>query len=70
MNPTTETITTPGNGHGTAIESVLEALLADIMRGTYPPGARLPAERELRRLTAGSGDIKCSLGQSSPAGRS
>lgn len=33
-----------------AIETVFDALLADIVRGTYPPGTRLPAERELSRL--------------------
>jgi len=55
MTPTTDSIiTTPGNGHGTAIESVLEALLAEIMRGNYPPGARLPAERELSKTLGAS----------------
>jgi DNA-binding FadR family transcriptional regulator len=54
MSLTTDTITAPSNGHGTAIESVLEALLADIMRGTYPPGARLPAERELSKILGAS----------------
>ncbi len=54
MTLSTDSITTPGNGHGTAIESVLETLLADIMRGTYPPGARLPAERELSKLLGAS----------------
>ncbi len=38
----------------TAIESVFETILADIVRGTYPPGARLPAERELSRLLGAS----------------
>lgn len=46
--------TTAPSGHGTAIESVLETLLADIMRGTYPPGARLPAERELSKILGAS----------------
>ncbi|HUQ03571.1 MAG TPA: GntR family transcriptional regulator [Kofleriaceae bacterium] len=56
MTLTTDTITTttPGGSHGTAIESVLETLLADIMRGTYPPGARLPAERELSKILGAS----------------
>jgi DNA-binding FadR family transcriptional regulator len=56
MTLTVEPTTPAGNGHshGTAIESVLEALLADIMRGTYPPGARLPAERELSKLLGAS----------------
>src|SRR5262245_36760810 len=38
----------------TAIETVFEALLADIVRGTYPAGARLPAERELARMLGAS----------------
>lgn len=38
----------------TAIETVLESLLVDIMGGAYPPGARLPAERELARLLGAS----------------
>jgi DNA-binding FadR family transcriptional regulator len=31
----------------TAIDAVVQALLIDIMRGAYPPGARLPSERDL-----------------------
>ncbi len=55
MTLTTDTTTTASSsGHGTAIESVLEALLAEIMRGNYPPGARLPAERELSKLLGAS----------------
>ncbi len=38
----------------TAIETVFEALLQDIVRGTYPAGARLPAERELARILGAS----------------
>ncbi len=38
----------------TAIETVLESLLVDIMGGAYPPGARLPAERDLARLLGAS----------------
>jgi DNA-binding FadR family transcriptional regulator len=38
----------------TAIEAVFEALLADLVRGTYPPGTRLPAERELSRMLGAS----------------
>ncbi|HET6612114.1 MAG TPA: GntR family transcriptional regulator [Kofleriaceae bacterium] len=30
-----------------ATDQVFETLLADIVRGVYPPGARLPAERDL-----------------------
>jgi GntR family transcriptional regulator, transcriptional repressor for pyruvate dehydrogenase complex len=37
-----------------AIDTVFEALLADIVRGTYPAGTRLPAERELSRLVGAS----------------
>ena len=48
------TTASPGNGPSTAIETVLETLLADIMRGTYPPGARLPAERELSKILGAS----------------
>jgi DNA-binding FadR family transcriptional regulator len=33
----------------TAIEAVFDAILSQIVRGHYPPGARLPAERELSR---------------------
>jgi GntR family transcriptional repressor for pyruvate dehydrogenase complex len=54
LTPDTITTTTPGGSHGTAIEGVLETLLADIMRGTYPPGARLPAERELSKILGAS----------------
>src|SRR5688572_6755129 len=37
----------------TAVEAVFEAILAEIVRGTYGAGAHLPAERELaRRLGA------------------
>ena len=38
----------------TAIEAVFDALVADIVRGTYPPGTRLPAERELARQLGAS----------------
>jgi GntR family transcriptional repressor for pyruvate dehydrogenase complex len=38
----------------TAIETVFETLLADIVRGTYPAGVRLPAERELSRQLGAS----------------
>jgi DNA-binding FadR family transcriptional regulator len=55
MTLTSDSITTANASvHGTAIESVLETLLADIMRGTYPPGARLPAERELSKILGAS----------------
>jgi len=38
----------------TTTESVFETILGDIVRGTYPPGARLPAERELSRMLGSS----------------
>jgi len=38
----------------TQIELVFDALVADIVRGTYPPGTRLPAERELSRMLGAS----------------
>src|SRR5690606_17944134 len=38
----------------TAIEVVFEALVADIVSGTYAPGSRLPAERELARRVGAS----------------
>jgi GntR family transcriptional regulator, transcriptional repressor for pyruvate dehydrogenase complex len=37
-----------------ATETVFEAILADIVRGTYPSGSRLPAERELSRQLGAS----------------
>jgi GntR family transcriptional regulator, transcriptional repressor for pyruvate dehydrogenase complex len=38
----------------TAIEAVFEAILTEIVRGHYPAGARLPAERELSRQLGAS----------------
>lgn len=38
----------------TQIDAVFDALVADIVRGTYPPGTRLPAERELSRMLGAS----------------
>lgn len=38
----------------TAIAAVFDALVADIVRGTYAPGSRLPAERELARMLGAS----------------
>lgn len=38
----------------TAIDQVFERLLADIVGGVYPAGARLPAERELSRQLGAS----------------
>ena len=38
----------------TAIDAVFERLLADIVSGTYAPGARLPAERELAKTLGAS----------------
>ena len=42
------------NGAQSATELVFETILADIVRGVYPPGARLPAERELARILGAS----------------
>ncbi len=38
----------------TAIDAVFERLLADIVKGVYPAGTRLPAERELSRQLGAS----------------
>src|SRR3954451_4620601 len=38
----------------TAIDAVFERLLADIVKGTYAAGTRLPAERELARQLGAS----------------
>ena len=38
----------------TAIDAVFEKLLADILQGVHPAGARLPAERELSRQLGAS----------------
>src|SRR5262245_40946618 len=38
----------------TAINSVFDTLVHDIVRGTYPAGSRLPAERELARMLGAS----------------
>jgi GntR family transcriptional regulator, transcriptional repressor for pyruvate dehydrogenase complex len=49
--PTSEPIHTIA---ASAIEAVFDAILADIVRGHYPAGARLPAERELARQLGAS----------------
>jgi GntR family transcriptional repressor for pyruvate dehydrogenase complex len=49
--PTSDPIHTTA---ATAIEAVFDAILADIVRGHYPAGARLPAERELARQLGAS----------------
>ena len=38
----------------TAVEAVVEALLAEILRGNFPPGTRLPAEREMAKMLGAS----------------
>lgn len=38
----------------TTTEAIFQAVLVDIVQGKYPPGARLPAERELARMLGGS----------------
>ena len=37
-----------------AVEAVVESLLSEILKGHYPPGTRLPAEREMARLLGAS----------------
>jgi DNA-binding FadR family transcriptional regulator len=44
----------PEPASSTQIDAVFDALVADIVRGTYPPGTRLPAERELSRMLGAS----------------
>ncbi len=44
----------PMDANVTATEAVFEKLLADIVGGTYPPGARLPAERDLAKQLGAS----------------
>ncbi len=51
------TTTDPTTSHTTgttAIEGVFAAILTEIVRGHYPAGARLPAERELSRQLGAS----------------
>jgi DNA-binding FadR family transcriptional regulator len=50
--PSAELATEPATS--TQIDAVFDALVADIVRGTYPPGSRLPAERELSRMLGAS----------------
>lgn len=52
-NPAPATRSDPSPALTTA-ESVFERILADIVRGTYPASARLPAERELARVLGAS----------------
>lgn len=55
MSPRTDPVPAAAlDASPTAIETVFDTLVADIMRGTYPPGSRLPAERELSRLLGAS----------------
>ncbi len=37
-----------------AVETVVESLLSEILKGHFPPGTRLPAEREMARLLGAS----------------
>ncbi|HSD88506.1 MAG TPA: GntR family transcriptional regulator, partial [Kofleriaceae bacterium] len=39
---------------GTAIDTIFEKLLSEIVGGNYPAGLRLPAERELARQMGAS----------------
>ena len=45
---------TPVEADATAIDTVFEKLLGDIIRGAHPAGTRLPAERELARQLGAS----------------
>lgn len=45
---------TTGNTPATATETVFDQILKSIVSGTYPPGARLPAERELSKQLGAS----------------
>jgi len=47
-------LTKPDPNSATAIDSVFEKLLSDIVSGAYAPGSRLPAERELSRQLGAS----------------
>lgn len=44
----------PSSGNTTAIDTIFERLLADIVSGVHPAGSRLPAERELSRQLGAS----------------
>jgi DNA-binding FadR family transcriptional regulator len=44
----------PSETETTAIDTVFEKLLADIISGVHPAGTRLPAERELSRQLGAS----------------
>lgn len=44
----------PDPNSSTAIDTVFEKLLSDIVSGVYPAGSRLPAERELSRQLGAS----------------
>lgn len=52
--PLPEPPVTPVTPGATAVEAVFDAILAEIVRGHYPPGARMPAERELARQLGAS----------------
>jgi GntR family transcriptional regulator, transcriptional repressor for pyruvate dehydrogenase complex len=54
MSNATAVVTHPEDTAPTATGAVFDTILADIVRGAYPPGARLPAERELARQLGAS----------------
>jgi GntR family transcriptional repressor for pyruvate dehydrogenase complex len=54
MTTTPATTDTTSTTSAPAIEAVFEAILSDIVKGHYPTGARLPAERELSRTLGAS----------------
>ncbi len=51
---TASALAAPAEPPLTATETVFEKLLADIVGGTYPAGARLPAERDLAKQLGAS----------------
>ena len=57
-NPAADRITPARAAQSTsppsATEAVFESILADILRGVFPPGARLPPERDLSRQLGAS----------------
>src|SRR5262245_63640403 len=52
----------PGREPGRRSDRIADSLRADILRGRYRPGERLPAERELAtRLTVNRGSVREAL---------
>lgn len=53
-DPSSDELTPEPASASTQIDAVFDTLVADIVRGTYAPGTRLPAERELSRMLGAS----------------